>query len=193
MSTDPSTGLKINLKILAAGGICTADSCILARVHCPAAPCTGVIKMSAKPATRAGTIYLSHTRGCLMAFVHTAHHVMLYFTFLPATDIAGLPVSEFAVAETFAFSCFGFLTSFLLFMPLAICCPFRVQGGAPEWRRLNLVCSASPVRHLFRPAGHISAKSNRTTRGSCCLATRSATILFTIAIIFQTGKISACR
>jgi hypothetical protein len=50
-----------------------------------------------------------------------------YFTFLPEIDSAGFPACEFAVAETFGFSCFGFLVSFLLFLPLAIVCPFNMQ------------------------------------------------------------------
>lgn len=50
-----------------------------------------------------------------------------YFTFLPAIEIAGFPALEFAVAETFGFSCFGFLASLLLFFPLAMVCPSKMQ------------------------------------------------------------------
>ena len=50
-----------------------------------------------------------------------------YFTFLPAIEIAGFPALELAVAETFGFSCFGFFASLLLFLPLAMVCPSRMQ------------------------------------------------------------------
>ena len=40
--------------------------------------------------------------------------------------IIGLRARELAVAEIFGFSFFGFLVSFLLFLPLAIVCPFKV-------------------------------------------------------------------
>jgi len=49
--------------------------------------------------------------------------VLLYF-FAP---IAGLADRELAVAETFGFSFFGFFVSFLLFLPLAIVCPSKMQ------------------------------------------------------------------
>ncbi|SDW77002.1 hypothetical protein SAMN04488001_1759 [Litoreibacter albidus] len=52
--------------------------------------------------------------------------LLSYFTFLPAIEIAGFPALEFAVAETFGFSCFGFLASLLLFLPLAIVCPSKM-------------------------------------------------------------------
>ncbi len=45
-----------------------------------------------------------------------SRRVLLYF-FAP---IAGLLARKFAVAEIFGFSFFGFLVSFLLFLPLAI-------------------------------------------------------------------------
>ena len=35
-------------------------------------------------------------------------------------EMGGLPPWEFAVAETFGFSCLGFFVSFLLFLPLAM-------------------------------------------------------------------------
>ena len=47
--------------------------------------------------------------------------------FFPPIESAGFPASEFAVAATFTFSFFGFLVSFLLFLPLAIVCPFKMQ------------------------------------------------------------------
>jgi hypothetical protein len=50
-----------------------------------------------------------------------------YFTFLPAIEIAGFPALEFAVAETFGFSRFGFLASLLLFFPSAMVCPSKMQ------------------------------------------------------------------
>lgn len=50
-----------------------------------------------------------------------------YFTFLPAIETVGFPAMEFAVAETFGFSCFGFFASLLLFLPLAIVCPSKMQ------------------------------------------------------------------
>ena len=40
---------------------------------------------------------------------------------------AGRPASELAVAETFSFFFFGFFVSFLLFLPLAMVCPFTMQ------------------------------------------------------------------
>jgi len=46
---------------------------------------------------------------------------------LPAIDIGVFPALEFAVAETFGFSCFGFFASLLLFLPLAIACPSKKQ------------------------------------------------------------------
>jgi hypothetical protein len=60
---------------------------------------------------------------------------MAYFTFLFAIDTAGFPVREFAVAETFGFSCFGFLVSFLLFLPLVMICPFNMRrsGAGMAW------------------------------------------------------------
>ena len=54
------------------------------------------------------------------------HEVFLNY-FFPPIESAGFPASEFAVAETFTFSFFGFLVSFLLFLPLAILCPFKMQ------------------------------------------------------------------
>ena len=53
----------------------------------------------------------------------TTIRVLLYF-FAP---IVGLPAIELAVAEIFGFSFFGFLVSFLLFLPLAITCPSKMQ------------------------------------------------------------------
>lgn len=50
-----------------------------------------------------------------------------YFTFLPAIETVGFPAMEFAVAETFGFSCFGFFASLLLFLPLAIVYPSKMQ------------------------------------------------------------------
>ena len=49
---------------------------------------------------------------------------VLFYFFAP---IAGLPDRELAVAETFGFSFFGFFVSFLLFLPLAIVCPSKMQ------------------------------------------------------------------
>lgn len=73
-----------------------------------------------------------------------------YFTFLPEIEIVGFPAREFAVAETFVFSCFGFLVSFLLFLPLAIVCPYNVQRSGAEvaWVRLRSVTD-----HLFQASG----------------------------------------
>ena len=47
--------------------------------------------------------------------------------FFPPIESAGFPASELAVAETFTFSFLGFLVSFLLFLPLATVCPFKMQ------------------------------------------------------------------
>jgi hypothetical protein len=55
-----------------------------------------------------------------------------YFTFLPPIESAGLPVLEFAVACTFGFSCLGFFTSLLLFLPLAMICPSKMQRCSAE-------------------------------------------------------------
>ena len=52
--------------------------------------------------------------------------------FLPPIESAGFPASELAVAETFIFSFLGFLDSFLLFLPLAIVCPFKMQRFKTE-------------------------------------------------------------
>jgi hypothetical protein len=49
---------------------------------------------------------------------------VLFYFFAP---IAGLADRELAVAETFGFSFFGFFVSFLLFLPLAIVCPSKMQ------------------------------------------------------------------
>ena len=51
------------------------------------------------------------------------NNVPLYFL----VPIAGLLARELAVAEIFGFSFFGFFVSFLLFLPLAIVCPFKLQ------------------------------------------------------------------
>ena len=48
---------------------------------------------------------------------------LIYF-FAP---IIGLPAIELAVADIFGFSFFGFFVSFLLFLPLAIVCPSKMQ------------------------------------------------------------------
>ena len=53
------------------------------------------------------------------------HAYPSYFTFFPPIANAGFPASELAVAETFAFSCFGFLASlFPRLLPLAMMFPF---------------------------------------------------------------------
>ena len=51
-----------------------------------------------------------------------ANNIPLYFL----VPIAGLLARELAVAEIFSFSFFGFFVSFLLFLPLAIVCPFKL-------------------------------------------------------------------
>lgn len=52
-----------------------------------------------------------------------------YFAFLPPIDSAGFPASEFEVAKTFGFSCFGFLASLFprLLFPLPMVCPSKMQ------------------------------------------------------------------
>jgi len=60
---------------------------------------------------------------------------LLYFTFFPPIDSSGLPARELAVAETFGFSCFGFLASLLprLLLPFDIVCPFKMQRSATDF------------------------------------------------------------
>ena len=53
----------------------------------------------------------------------TTTRFLIYF-FAP---IIGLPAIELAVADIFGFSFFGFFVSFLLFLPLAIVCPSKMQ------------------------------------------------------------------
>ena len=69
-----------------------------------------------------------------------------YFTFLPATEIAGFPALEFAVAETFGFSCFGFLISLLLFLPLAMVCTSAVQRSDVEMTKVGCGCHRLPIK-----------------------------------------------
>lgn len=70
--------------------------------------------------------------------------LLAYFTFLPAIEIAGFPELEFAVAETFGFSCFGFFASLLLFLPLAMVCPFKMQRSNAELTGMAVVCITRP-------------------------------------------------
>jgi hypothetical protein len=63
---------------------------------------------------------------------------MAYFIFLPAIESAGLPSLEFDVAETFGFSCLGFLASLLPFLPLAIFSPSKLQCSFAEMARYSL-------------------------------------------------------
>ena len=63
--------------------------------------------------------------------------VLLHF-FAP---IAGFAARELAVAETFGFSFFGFLVSFLLFLPLAILCPSKMQRSDAKMASVTAVLS----------------------------------------------------
>ncbi|WP_377150785.1 hypothetical protein [Roseovarius aestuarii] len=53
---------------------------------------------------------------------------LAYLTFFPAMEIGGFPASEFAVAETLGFSCFGFLASLFprLLLLLAMVFPSKI-------------------------------------------------------------------
>lgn len=74
-----------------------------------------------------------------VAFAAYPANPQIYFAFFPPTDGAGLPASEFAVAETFGFSLFGFLASlFPRFLPLAIVCPSNVQRSGAGLTRVWL-------------------------------------------------------
>lgn len=75
-----------------------------------------------------------------------------YFTFFPAIDSAGFPACEFAVAKTFGFSCFGFLVSFLLFLPLVIVCPLNMHRSGAGMARIRLL---SFTDHLFKARGGV--------------------------------------
>ena len=61
---------------------------------------------------------------------------VLFYFFAP---IAGLADRELAVAETFGFSFFGFFVSFLLFLPLAIVCPSKMQRSDALVTRVTAV------------------------------------------------------
>jgi hypothetical protein len=53
---------------------------------------------------------------------------------------------EFAVAETFGFSFFGFLVSLLLFLPLAMVCPSAVQRSDVEMTKVGCGCHHLPIK-----------------------------------------------
>ena len=61
---------------------------------------------------------------------------VLFYFFAP---IAGLADRELAVAETFGFSFFGFFVSFLLFLPLAILRPSKMQRSDALVTRVTAV------------------------------------------------------
>ena len=78
------------------------------------------------------TIFLSG-----MSFRNWRSRSLFYFTFFPPIASAGFPARELAVAETFGFSCFGFLASLLprLLLPFDIVCPSKVQRSNAEMAR----------------------------------------------------------
>ena len=70
-----------------------------------------------------------------------------YFTFLPPIASAGFPSSELAVAETFGFSCLGFLASLLprlLLLPLAMRGPFICSDPVPGWQGHHCAVRLAP-------------------------------------------------
>jgi hypothetical protein len=67
-------------------------------------------------------------------------------TFFPAIATAGFPAKEFAVAKTFGFSCLGFLVSLLLFLPLAIVCPSKMQRADAKMAWVAAVVHQLPRR-----------------------------------------------
>jgi len=76
----------------------------------------------------------------------------IYFVFFPPIDKAGLPAREFAVAETFGFSCLGFLASLLprLLLPLAMVCPSKMQRSDAELARGGCGIHRLPIRGTRR-------------------------------------------
>ena len=101
-------------------------------------------RVTIKTLTTEAIDYCANLKGQIPSHNHTPQagpiaksgKVSLYFL-LP---IAGVLDRELAVADTFGFSFFGFLVSFLLFLPLAIVCPFKLQWSDAEasYKRLHL-------------------------------------------------------
>ena len=70
-----------------------------------------------------------------------------YFIFFPPIASAGLPSRELAVAETFGFSCLGFLASLLprlLLLPLAMIGPFKCSDPVPGWQGHHCAVHRAP-------------------------------------------------
>ena len=80
-----------------------------------------------------------------------------YFTFLPLISRGGFPARELAVAETFGFSCLGFLASLLprlLLLPLAMRGPFKCSDPVPGWQGHH--CAVHPAPDFRRRAVDVS-------------------------------------
>jgi hypothetical protein len=74
----------------------------------------------------------------------------LHLIFFPAIMDADLPAFELAVAWTFTFSALGFLVSLLLFLPLAIVCPFKMPRSYAEAAKGGCNMHRSPVKGARR-------------------------------------------
>ena len=87
--------------------------------------------------------------------------------------MAGFPALEFAVAETFGFSCFGFFASLLLFLPLAMVCPSKMQRSDAGMAGAALrSCTKCPTGHRMVVVnidqGNLPAFSAASSIARCC-------------------------
>ena len=115
-----------------------------------------------------------------------------YFAFFPPIAIVGLPERELAVAETFGFSFFGFLVSLLVFLPLAIVCPSKLQRSSAKLTKGDCRIHHFPIKGarwiFFSTYVECCCFSLASSSTRCC--PRDTVIIGDLNIAFAAAKSS---